>query len=414
MAPLLFVLYLFLFSVLIARMQSFKHSGVAAPVLIGYFWLKVAAAAGYGYFHFLTQKGGDTWAYHRYSLEETSLLRNNPAKFISSIFQSGYDGYGGFLETKNSFWNDLDANTIPKLLAICNLFSGSNYYINVIFINFLFLLGTVLLFKAWKKQVPGMSAFLLYLPFLIPSFIFWTSGIHKEGFLVSAIALVMHALFAYPKNKANSAWRLLQIITGMGIMLALRSFLLLPTTVALASWVCVRKLRLSAPVSLAILLLAGCILFFSARVIIPEKNALKTLYERRIAFLKKEGNSKTDAINLQPAPASFIQHAPAAFAIGAFRPLPHDVYNLASGFAAVESIALIALLFTALYKFRTANWNDPLLLFCLYFAITLFFIIGYTIPFLGAVVRYRSIALPLWVMALVIIWKLPAARKEES
>lgn len=395
-------------------MRFFRQSGVAVWGLIGYFWLKVVAAVAYGYYHLITRNGGDTWAYHRYGLEETALLRTSPLKFITSTFHSGYGDYGGFLATKNSFWNDLDANAIPKLLALCNIFTGGNYYINAIFINFMFLLGPVLLLKAWEKRAQGISPFWQYMPFLIPSFVFWTSGIHKEGFLVLAIGLVTHALFAYPENSTKTVSRLLQIIVALAIMMVLRNFLLLPTAVALLSWILIKKLRLSAAVSLCVVLISGFILLFGAGHMAPEQNAWKTLDERRAAFLKKRGGSKTEVVNLKPVPASFVRNAPAAFAIGAFRPLPGDVQNVTSGFAALESTALLLLLGLALYRLRFANWSEAFLPFCLYFSISCFMIIGYTIPFLGAVVRYRSIALPLWVMALVLMSKLPTARNKKT
>lgn len=60
----------------------------------------------------------DTWAYHYESLKEYQLLTRDPAIFFSNIFRSTYEeGYGGFLASENSWWNDLKGNSLLKVLA---------------------------------------------------------------------------------------------------------------------------------------------------------------------------------------------------------------------------------------------------------------------------------------------------------
>jgi hypothetical protein len=45
--------------------------------------------------------------------------------------------------------------------------------------------------------------------------------------------------------------------------------------------------------------------------------------------------------------------------------------------------------------------NHPFIYFCLFFSLSMLLMIGYTIPIIGAIVRYRSIYLPLLILPLI-------------
>jgi amino acid transporter len=66
--------------------------------------------------------------------------------------------------------------------------------------------------------------------------------------------------------------------------------------------------------------------------------------------------------------------------------------------AAIEVIAFI-LLFLAFVMFRKKDMKlDPFIMFCVVFSLSLLIIIGYTVNVLGAIVRYRSLILPLLIV----------------
>ncbi len=402
MAYFLFVTYLLLASWLIARMPFFRKTEIRWQYLVGYFWVKVAAGTAYSFFHLSLTRGGDTWRYHRYGLAETELFKKDPVGFFTSLFQSGYqNAYGNFFGVKNSWWNDLDANALPKLLGLCNLLSGSNYYVNLIWINFLFLVGPVLLYRVWRAAAPNIPTLPGYLPFLIPSFIFWTSGIHKEGFLFLALALVVHA-FWFGFKQEQILKRCLQVVAGLLILLIMRNTLLLPFAAAVLTWQVAVRLRIHPALSYSSALVLMGVLFFGLRFFVPQLNLPKVVVERQAAFLRLPGNSKLQVAPLEPTAASFLRNAPTALTAGMFRPWPTDAQNLAGVAAAVEGILLMLLLAAALLFGTAAQGQNQFLWFCLMLSFLVFAIVGYTIPILGAVVRYRSIVLPFWTMGLLL------------
>ena len=61
-------------------------------------------------------------------------------------------------------------------------------------------------------------------------------------------------------------------------------------------------------------------------------------------------------------------------------------------------IFLYEILFLLLIFFRKKNIHiSPLIYFSCFFSISMFLVIGYTIPIIGAIVRYRSIYFPVTV-----------------
>src|SRR5205085_4930113 len=112
------------------------------------FFLKIAAGIAYAKFYTLPRyySQSDTWRFYRLSLQETKWLKRDPISFVNDLFHSGYQSSGNIFSGQGNYWNDLKSNVIIKLMAIFNVPSLSNYYVDIIFFNFLFLFGLVGIF----------------------------------------------------------------------------------------------------------------------------------------------------------------------------------------------------------------------------------------------------------------------------
>ncbi|OLY91961.1 hypothetical protein SAMN05444008_106264 [Cnuella takakiae] len=416
MTFLLFCFYLTGCTLLLWRIPFFRNSGIPLPHLAGYYWLKVTCGLFYGFYFRKWEKGGDTWSYHRDGLVETGMLRNDPLSFVSTLFETGNAaGYGGFFSTRHSWWNNLDANTIPKLLGICNLFTGSNYYINVVLVNALLLTGPILLYRLGRNLLPQVPAYLIYPPLLLPSFLFWTSGIHKEGFLVIALALILYTVWKWENTRKLSLQTLGAFATGLLVVIALRNFLLLPIGAALLGWAITVRFRLKPAIGFGATLLVLALLFFIVPRFIPALNFPELLADRQVAFLNKHGASRIDMAVLEPTAAAYLQQLPRALAIGLFRPFPSDSYNWGTALAAMEGLLLVAATLWAAACMRKRVSQTPTIWFIAILVLLIALIIGYTIPFLGAVVRYRSIVLPLYLFCcLYLIRKKPTGKQQAT
>jgi len=402
---LLFAAYLVLFAWLVTKVPFFKASGLSTPQLIILFLLKVLAGIFYGWigvYYGEMAKMVDTWAYHYESLNEYQLLLNDPGTFFSSIFQTTYqDGYTRFLASENSWWNDLKSVSFLKILALFNVFSFGNYYINVIFYSFLSFFGPIALYRVVKEVYLANKLVLILALFLFPSFIYWTSGLHKDGFIFLGFALVTYHFYFALKEKNLPLQRLLGLGFGALLILLLRNFLIVVLVPALVAWFLSKKINRSPVLTFSVVYFFFSVLFFTAKYIHPALDFPAATAEKQAAFMQLSGNSAVPVKELQPNFSGFVQNAPHAFVLAALRPFPTDVHHLLSLAAALEMILVYTLLalFFAFPKIVTTD--QSFLLFSLFLSFSVLMMIGYSVNFLGAIVRYRSVVIPFLMVPLV-------------
>ncbi len=399
MEHLIFAAYLILFAWLVTKTPFFLASGLTKPQLVIVFLLKVIAGILYGwigvYYGELAQMV-DTWGFHFESIKEYHLLQNSPREFFSSIFHNTYDeGYTKFLASKDSWWNDLKGNFFVKLLAIFNLASFGHYYVNVIFYSFLTLFGPVALYRVMKNLFPYNQLAIILATFLVPSFLYWTSGLHKDGIIFLGIMLVIYSLYFGLKEGRFTFLRVFSILFGSLLVLALRNFLIIPFLPALFAWFLASKLKAKPWIVYTTVYVLFILLFFTAKYVHPRLNFPEEVVSRQEAFLSLGGGSAVDVARLQPSFASFFINTPQALTLSTIRPYPSDVRHLLSLAAAVEIGFLLLIAVICLIYRQGKAPASPLILFCLFFSFSVLLMIGYSVNILGAIVRYRSIVLPL-------------------
>jgi hypothetical protein len=149
-----------------------------------------------------------------------------------------------------------------------------------------------------------------------------------------------------------------------------------------------------------VIVFTGVFLFFIAGAFItkyvnPNIDLPKSVVLKQQEFIQLEGGSSVAVKELKPTLGSFLLNAPQALSLAAIRPYPSDVRHLLSLAAALE-ITLLLLFFLVFIVWRKNGVPlSPLLLFSLFFSFGVLFMIGYSVNNLGAIVRYRSIVLPL-------------------
>ncbi|MGZ5189933.1 MAG: hypothetical protein ACXWCZ_02875, partial [Flavisolibacter sp.] len=348
MDHLLFATYLVLFAWLVTKVKFFTRSGLTNSQLVILFLLKVMAGIFYGwigvYYGNMAQMI-DTWAYHYESLQEYDLLKKDPSEFLVSLFSTTYEGgYTNFLTSQNSWWNDVKATFLIKIIAIFNLFSFGNYYINVIFLSFITLFGPIALARVMLDVFPTKKLAVLLAAFLIPSFLYWTSGMHKEGLIFMSIAVIIyHFYFGYKENRFP-LYRLTAIVLCLMMILVLRNFLILTLVPPLVAWIASTKLKIKPILTFSGVFILFLVLFFTAKYFHPSLDFPKATVTKQHEFMKLGGGSAVVVRHLEPTPLSFVINAPQALSLSTIRPYPSDVRHLLSLVAATE-ITLILLLF---------------------------------------------------------------------
>ena len=405
MEYLLFVAYLVFFAWLVTRVKFFTDTGLSKPQLIILFLIKIIAGIFYGWIG--TYYGGmakmyDTWNYHGQSIIEYHLLYNNPGEYFTNLFRDPYEnGVNNFLTSTDSYWNDLKGNFFIKILSVFNIFSLGHYYVNVIFYSFITLLGPVSLYRVMTDAIPNKKTSIIVAAFLVPSFIYWTSGLHKEGLIFTGIGLITYVIYFATKEKKLGWKRGLVLLTGLLLLLTLRNFLIILIVPAILTWLLANRWPKYGLAIFGGAYLFFSILFFTARYINPKFDFPNSVVTKQKEFIQTVGLTSVPIKELEPTALSFLRNTPQAITLSIIRPYPNDVRHILSLAAAIEINALLLIFILFIFFRKNGVQTKNLLYFCIFFSFSLLLAIGFSVNNLGAIVRYRSVIIPLLVIPMV-------------
>lgn len=400
----LFIFYLAAFSFLITSIPFFKNTGLAKPVLLALFFIKILAGIAYGKFYTLPKyySNSDTWRFYKLSVEETKWFLTSPLAFLKDLFSYGYGTTGNIFSGENTYWNDLKSNVPVKLMAIFNVLTSNSYYTNIIFFNFFFFIGLVAIFKILYSIYPLKKWIIIFGVFLLPSTLFWCSGIHKDGLILSAIGIGLYCFFRLLRRKYQLK-HLLLILLSFTLVFSLRNYILFALIPAVLCWMLAERYPDRKRLIFVTFYSIGIICFFIIPLIIPSINPPFFLAAKQHEFLLLPGDSQVKTDMLQPTFSGFIAFLPHALDMAFLRPHPNEFKNFSYVPALVENVLLIVLIVISIVGLNKKTAIPPLVICFFSFSISVLLITGYTIPFVGATVRYRSLVLPFLITPLLCI-----------
>jgi hypothetical protein len=397
----IFIFYFLLSCYLITIIPFFKNAGIGKWRILALFTIKIAAGIAYALFYKLPKyyEGSDTWRFYNESIKETDWLLKEPLTFFKDLFVYGYNRSGNLFSGQNTYWNDLKSNVIIKIMALMNVITFKSYYANIILFNFLFLFGLVALFKVFDKVFPGKKLLLIVAIFLLPSTLFWCSGIHKDGLILSATGLVIYYFYQKVNGRIELKDTLL-IALCLLLVFSLRNYVVFALLPALWCWYISKKT--ARPISVfAVIYALGIAAFFIVPFLIPALNFPLFLANKQNEFLQLQGTSAVTSVTLQPTIRSYLSYLPHALDMAFLRPHVTEIKNLSYLPAIMENVLLLVVILLSLFFHDKKQRLTPILLFFLFFSISILIIAGYTITLSGAIVRYRSFVLPLLITPLV-------------
>lgn len=393
MAYLLFILYCILFCWLITRIKFFTQSGLSGRILIILFLLRIFTLIIGCYLNEYYFPVSDSVAFHKMGIEEYKILFQNPHEYFVNLFQNNYaHGYSRFFDVSKSYWNNLKTNLLAKMLSIFDLFSFKSFLINTLFYNFLVFFGFVALYRVFIKIFPANFYQLVICIFLLPSTLFFTSMIHRDGLILLSLSMIIYHLFFILNN--DLSWKRIWIVVFfLIVILLLRNFIFIALIPALTAWVIAQKNPKYAFLTFVLVYGFTAVLFFTSGYISPQANLPQYLVSRQSSFIEigKAGVSTIPINKLSPTLKSFLTNMPQAFDHALLRPYLSKISNFEYLPFALE-IFIFEILFVLFLFFRKKNIEvHPLIYACIFFSLTMLIFAGYVVPIIGAMVRYRSI-----------------------
>lgn len=293
----------------------------------------------------------------------------------------------------NSYFNQYRYLLMDYLSAFLSILSGKSYYINLIFYNFLVLLGIIKLYQATLKiDIRYEYIFFIILCFF-PPFVFWTSGYHRDGLCIATLGIY---LFYFQQFLSNHHWKpLVFSLIAICLLLFMRSFWGFSAFIVGLLWFLSAKLNNSKPFwvfSLGALFLIG--LFILSAFAPPNLNFAQSLVYKQHAFLDLQGSSELPITKLALNVKAYCKALLDGFNHLTVRPYPDEIGTLFYLLAFLENFLIWILIGLACYfAFKGKNrrvFSKPENNVLLFLVIISYAVIGLTVPFLGAIVRYKA------------------------
>lgn len=373
-------------------------------------------------FYYTDRATADIYKYFDDSKVIYNTLKTNPIDYFKLLFGIGnktpaFDHYYSEMnywarKVDSSIYND--SHTIIRFNALVRLFSFGYYNVHTVVICFLSLIGLTAIYKTFVTNLQDKKRELLFAVFLLPSVLFWGSGVLKEGLIFFALGLLI-----YYSNKLFSI-KAIVICLATALLLAFSKFyvwLAIFPSITLLVWTNKSSSKNIFVKFLVIILFIGT-LGLNIDYFTNIQNPLVTLSQKQYEFNLLASGQLTDAnhnpipvansiieINkLEPTFYSFLKNSPQALINTFLRPYVWELKSPLMLLSGLETLLIIFILFFSLFfvkSLKEIKWEY--LLFCLSFVFIQFLIIGETTPILGAIARYKTIALPFLATALLFI-----------
>jgi len=388
------VLFCFYFLLAIGLLLINKNNYLTKWQLVIAFSVKVAFGCAFGYISLHYFKGAtiDTWYYHTEGWKAYQLLLSNPWEFVTKdIFKHGYteNQWNTLFNSENSYLKDLPNNLMIKLVALTHLLTGGRYYVNVILYCAIIFKGSLWCYYLINRYAIN-SNWWYYLVFFFPPFLFWNSGIMKDGICFMGI---MGCLYSFSNFIHHRRFLyLVQAFLFFQLVFFFRSYVGILLFCTCIYWLIINGGNYSKWMLTLLFSATMLFLFFASSWLPNGMNLPLKLAERQQAFIALNANSLLNANNINQSVGSYFNYLPKAIAHLLLTPRITQVTSLPLVAAYLEQALFIGMLLTALWfrVKRKATSQVPFFWAIAFFCIANYLVIGYTVPILGAIVRYRS------------------------
>ncbi len=395
--PILLLLMLFF---LINSKWFFNSTTISKKVLLVGFAIKVISAILFGYLYkSRTLSGGDTFMYFDDADIVYQTLKIDPFIYLKlTIGINDFTPVPSYLLPYTDamhFWFDSSNYFLVRINAIIRLFSMGVYNIHAIVFAFLSFIGTYTLYLFFVDKVYSKKM-LQFILFGIPSIVFWTSGVHKEAIVIFALGIILYNLDKILKMDYSKR-HLFFSFFGL-VVLGYTRIYVLAFLLPFMGAIIIYKRYNSVKASIRLFVLVAFGLTFSAVLFDYFSDKHSLVYEfmvRRTYFLNSPGNMTFQVAEIPHNIQGVLMLLWEAIINPFIRPLPSDCNVFWAYLASIENYLL---LFVLMILIITANkksiYNNPYAVFSILFGLSILFLIGLIVNNSGAIVRYRSIAIP--------------------
>lgn len=401
----------------IKKFSSKKNRKFFLPALT----LKFVGAIFLGIVYQFYYQGGDTFNYWTYgSAYIWEAFIDSPINGLSMIFGDITDPE--YYEYYSKIWLKRSESSvfIVRLAAFFDLLTLHTYSATALFFGLISFCGSWAFFESLTNVLDANRKYIAAVIFIVPSIIFWGSGILKDSITLGALGLVIASLIRLIELKNRSLYNLLALVLASFVIYKIKVYVLICLFPAVFLWIYLKNMQrirsvatrvLIAPVFLIVF---GATAFLSTQAISEENSryslenipqlSMITAYDIGFWTGKDAGSGYTLG-ELDGTWQTMISLAPAAINVSLFRPYVWEVSSLFMLLTALESLILFVLTIRAVIfrfqKLRRVIFR-PIVAFFVTYSLAFAFAVGVSTFNFGTLARYRIPILPFFGVVLVI------------
>jgi hypothetical protein len=339
-------------------------------------------------------------------------------KFKDVISTTGlYEGYFG-----------AEGLFVLRFCVFIQLFIINDFFCVALIFSFLAYLGTWLLYHILVKFFQTESQLLLLL-FILPSFVFWSSGILKDSLCIFFLGMLIRSVSLLSEYRSFQS-RIVLVATSflwLFCIWELKFYIVLSLLLALIVSIFVYFILSDYSVNRKLLgmFILGMIGFyvwshflngFAKLLDLQTLIALIQQNQRGFVSSTQEGGAVFSLGEIEPSIKGVLSVVPKAIFAVYFRPFVWETRNVLALLSALESLAILLLVLKAVIgisrkKLLNLVRYNPMLIFTFAFCIIYAAAIGLNITNFGALVRFKIYTLP---FLLAIIGCLRSAKKSPA
>ncbi len=395
------------------------------PYFINGLTVKIIGALFIGLIYQYYYGYGDTRFYFEQSKALNSAFLESPWKWLNLILYipKGYEGEY-ILYTSQLFWySTLNNFMVVIVSALFGILTFNSYLPTSIIFAAVSFTGIWALFRTFAKQYPSIVSPIALAALFIPSTFIWGSGIFKDTICMFGLGWMINGVFTLLIQRKLRPRDTFMLLLGTWLIFIIKIYILLAFLPAVGLWIVfsyshkisngfVRgflKFGL-VPVTLLGFYLLSTV--FSAELggySLERIESTATLTQEYIVQSSGEQGASYSIGEISLTPIGILRTFPAAVNVTLYRPYLWEARKPIQLFNALETFLFLFVTLKILFRIGLGRaWKaireDPNIQFCLIFTIIFGFAVGLTSGNFGTLSRYRIPCLPLFGIALVLIY----------
>jgi hypothetical protein len=388
--------------------------------------LKLFGAIALGFIYQFYYKGGDTFSYFTYGSKYIwDAFLEKPQAAFWMIFGEGCNYSHEFVSYLKGtlFFCDPSAYFIVRISGFFGLFTFHTYIANAMLFALISFMGVWSMFTTFIKIYPQLRKEIMFSCFMLPSVIFWGSGLMKDSITFGCLGFFFSSFYKIFILKRASKLDYVLFALSFLVIKIVKIYILLCFIPAALLWLFLVyndkiKSKFTRILLRPIMLALGCLFGYLATDLVGKEDArysvdnvtatARTTSEWLSHVSRQEKGSVYSLGEVDYTPIGMLTKFPQAVNVTLFRPYLWESKNIVMLLSAFESLFFLYLTITTIFsagikRTITILAEHPIVAASIVFSLTFAFAVGLSTANFGTLVRYKIPIMPFYLISIFVV-----------